>query len=154
MNLHVFEADRVPTIIQGVGGQMTSVRVWVVSCFRRFVASSCFVESRVRRALLFLSLASGCQTRARRRHHLGRWFVGGPDSRCKSKRLLCAEIVTSGLLRNVRAGSLLCADGALARSAAAAKYPSKRLTVKHVKHVKSQWTKRANGQLEAVAPSS
>ena len=62
----------------------------------------------------------------------------------------CAEIVTSGLLRNVRAGSLLCADGALAWSAAAAKYPSKRLTVKHVKHVKkSQWTKRANGQLEA-----
>ena len=26
---------------------------------------------------------------------------------------------------------------------------SKRLTVKHVKHVKSQWTKRANGQLKA-----
>ena len=26
---------------------------------------------------------------------------------------------------------------------------SKHLTVKHVKHVKSQWTKRANGQLEA-----
>ena len=44
---------------------------------------------------------------------------------------------------------MLCADGALAWSAAAAKYPSKRLAVKHVKHVKSQWTKRANGQLEA-----
>ena len=45
MNLHVFEADRVPTIIQGGwgGGQMTSVRVWVVSCFRRFVVSSSHV---------------------------------------------------------------------------------------------------------------
>ena len=37
----------------------------------------------------------------------------------KVKDFLCAEmIVTSGLLRNVRAGSLLCADGALAWSAA------------------------------------
>ena len=56
VNLHVFEADRVPTVIQGGlggwgGGQMTSVRVWVVSFFRRFVVSSsrvfvgrCFFE--------------------------------------------------------------------------------------------------------------
>ena len=38
-----------------------------------FVFSSVrgFVESRVRRAFFFLSLAAGCQTRARRRHHLG-----------------------------------------------------------------------------------
>ena len=55
VNLHVFEADRVPTVIQGGlgggGGQMTSVRVWVISCFRQFVVSSsrvfvgrCFFE--------------------------------------------------------------------------------------------------------------
>ena len=43
--------------------------------------------------------------------------------------------MTFGLLRNVRVGSVLCADGAKAWSAAAAAYPSKRLTVKHVNHV-------------------
>ena len=35
MNLHVFEADRVPTIIQGVGGAND-----VGSCLGRFVLSS------------------------------------------------------------------------------------------------------------------
>ena len=51
VNLHVFEADRVPTIIQGGWGGANDVG----SCLGRFVFSSVrgFVESRVRRALFF-----------------------------------------------------------------------------------------------------
>ena len=119
-----------------------SFRVFVGSWFRRVTCSSgvVFFEFGSR-----MSDKSAPQTPSRAAGSREDPILG-----VKVKDFLCAEmIVTSGLLRNVRAGSLLCADGALAWSAAAAKYPSKRLAVKHVKHVKSQWTKRANGQLEA-----
>ena len=112
-----------------------SFRVFVGSWFRRVTCSSgvVFLEFGSR-----MSDKSAPQTPSRAAGSREDPILG-----VKVKNLiLCAEIVTSGLLRNVRAGSLLCADGALAWSAAAAKYPSKRLTVKHVKHVKSQWTKR------------
>ena len=52
VNLHVFEADRVPTVIQGgLGGGANDVG----SRLGHFVFSSVcgFVESRVRRALFF-----------------------------------------------------------------------------------------------------
>ena len=52
MNLHVFEADRVPTVIQGGVGGANDVGSCLIG---RFVFSSVrgFVESRVRRALFF-----------------------------------------------------------------------------------------------------
>ena len=59
VNLHVIEADRVPTVIQGGWGGGGGAND-VGSCLGRFVFSPVrgFVESRVRRALFFFEFGS------------------------------------------------------------------------------------------------
>ena len=52
------------------------------------------------------------------------------------------EILSSGLLKRVKPGSRLMADGAAAWSAAARTLSAKRFTVHHVKHSRAQFVKR------------
>ena len=56
------------------------------------------------------------------------------------------EILSSQLLRQVRASSTLMADGAAAWSAAAATYQKKKFTVLHVKHSKAEFVLRRAGR--------
>ena len=94
MNLHVFEADRVPTVIQGGLGGWGGAND-VGSCLGRFVFSSVrgFVESRVRRALFFefgsrMSDKSAPQTPSRA---AGSWE--DPILGVKVKDSLCAHVL-------------------------------------------------------------